>query len=151
MALVCTPSGGNRGEKANGVFDFYCVGGAKHDRSTKAEAAFVDTFTEVGSNVVENGSGPINLNGLTLVAEVFIESPVIEPSRSYITSGSTLGLASIYEWVAGPTSFGSGGVTPASFSSGDISALIPVHFPICSGELFRRRRIGSTIDFFDLS
>ena len=91
-----------------------------------AEAAVVVTFTEVGSDVLENGSGTINLNGLTFLADVFTEPAVIEPSQSYVISGSTLGLTAIYEGaIAGPTNFGLGGSTFASSGSGDTFGINP--------------------------
>jgi hypothetical protein len=85
-----------------------------------AQAGYIVTLNEVGSDVVATGSGAIDLTGLTFN---FIHSGMlagIGPSSATITTGPTLGSADVYFGIiSGPTSFGSGQNTSASSGSGD--------------------------------
>lgn len=87
--------------------------------SPPAEAGYIVSLAQVGSNVVATGSGTINLSGLTFFASTS-DSVVISPDGGYITLGK-LGNTSIgaYTGFTGPTSFGAGGITGASSGSGD--------------------------------
>jgi hypothetical protein len=81
-----------------------------------AQAAFVMTIQEVGSDVDVFGSGSINLTALTGVGSSGSAGAII-PVFATIVSGS--GAADVYEGLSGPTSFGSGtGADPASSTSG---------------------------------
>jgi hypothetical protein len=82
--------------------------------------AYTVTLRQVGSNVVANGSGAVNLTGLTLVgsgdgllAEIISKRGVIEMGPA--VSGSL----DQYRGFSGPTSFESGGPIGAGNGSGD--------------------------------
>ena len=82
---------------------------------------FTMTLQQVGSNVVANGSGAINLTGLTFVVSGTLEPGVIVPNIGIIQIGGSLGNPFIdqYTGITGPTSFGSGDTFEANTNSGD--------------------------------
>ncbi|MGH7103203.1 MAG: PEP-CTERM sorting domain-containing protein [Acetobacteraceae bacterium] len=85
-----------------------------------AQADYVVTLTQVGSNVVATGSGTIDLTGLSPDGGGSSEAGV-EPSAAGINTGPPIFAASsFYTGYTGPASFGSGGQTSASSGSGDI-------------------------------
>ena len=94
--------------------------------------AFTITLEQVGANVVANGSGAINLTGLTPAGGAAIGGGGIEASAGQIITGSP-GSATAYTGLNGPTSFGSGGLFNASTSSGDLFGRFPTQF---GGPLF---------------
>ena len=94
--------------------------------------AFTITMEQMGSNVVANGSGAINLTGLTPAGPAAIGGGGIEASAGQIITGSP-GSATAYTGLNGPTSFGSGGLFDASTSSGDLFGRFPTQF---GGPLF---------------
>ncbi|MGH9448470.1 MAG: PEP-CTERM sorting domain-containing protein [Terriglobia bacterium] len=77
------------------------------------------TLTQQGRNVVANGSGFIDLSGLTFNAEYSSASAALWPSNGYVNTGPTSSVPlDGYTGFTGPTSFGSGGGTSASSGSG---------------------------------
>src|SRR6516162_9395891 len=94
--------------------------------------AFTITLGQVGANVVANGSGAINLTGLTPAGGAALGGGGIEASAGQIITGSP-GNARAYTGLNGPTSFGSGGLFNASTSSGDLFGRFPAQF---GGPLF---------------
>jgi len=88
---------------------------------------FTITMEQMGSNVVANGSGAINLTGLTPAGPAAIGGGGIEASAGQIITGSP-GSATAYTGLNGPTSFGSGGLFNASTSSGDLFGRFPTQF-----------------------
>jgi hypothetical protein len=85
-----------------------------------AQAGYVVTLTQQGSNVVATGSGSIDLTGLSFF-EGNGDTAGIVPANAVILTGPTSNtLDSYYTGFTGPTSFGSGGDTAASSGSGDI-------------------------------
>jgi len=86
--------------------------------------AYTVTLEQVGANVVANGSGPINLTGLTFDGTASGGTTGITPNLGGIFTGPTSGLmADIYLGVSGPSNFGSGNATLASSGSGDLVGL----------------------------
>ena len=78
------------------------------------------TIQQVGPNVVATGSGSIDLTGLTLLAHDSGGSASLWPGEPVAVMGPTsLPNRSQYMGATGPSSFGSGGLTPASSGSGD--------------------------------
>src|SRR5437868_6952896 len=86
--------------------------------SQPAQAGYVVTLDQVGSNVVATGTGPIDLTGLTLLPAGGIGNAVMFPSSGNIFAGT--GSASRYQGLTGPTSFGIGSQTGASSFSGPL-------------------------------
>jgi hypothetical protein len=89
-----------------------------------ARAAYIVTFSEVGPNVVANGSGSINLTGLTLTSSPginFTQGFIVPFVAEEVTGPAGL-LDAVYTGFSGPTSFGSGGGAFADFGSGDLVA-----------------------------
>lgn len=92
---------------------------------TPAKASEIVTFTQSGSNVVATGAGTLNLAGLGQDSSVFTLSQ-IAPSLSIVFLGdTTFQGANVYTGITGPSSFGSGGDTVASSSSGSIFGIAP--------------------------
>src|ERR1700742_2336815 len=93
--------------------------------ASQANAAFVVTFTEDGQNIEESGSGAINLADFSFVetlpgAETQAAVTPFLPGFVSEISDTT----SIYGGdISGPTSWGSGAITGASSSFGDVVGL----------------------------
>jgi PEP-CTERM motif len=100
-----------------------------------AQAGYVVTLEQVGSNVVATGSGTIDLTGLTSDGNADLASAEIVPDSDVgiIQTGPTTGADSpatipvtVYTGFTGPFSFGpgrGGGGTLASSGSGDTVAI----------------------------
>jgi hypothetical protein len=87
--------------------------------SVQPAQAFTMTFKQVGANVVASGTGAINLTGLTFNGTSSFSAIGINPGAAVMLVGSTGVTVDTYTGFTGPTSFGSGGATFASMSSGD--------------------------------
>jgi hypothetical protein len=90
--------------------------------SVRPAQAYTVTLEQLGSNVVANGSGAIDLNGLNFVISVPLAPGVINASFGIIQIGDTLGnfpLIDKYTGFTGPTSFGSGIDFGTDIGSGD--------------------------------
>lgn len=87
---------------------------------SSAQAGYIVTLTQIGPDVVANGSGAIDLTGLSLIGFTPPYQADMEPDLAHILTGSSPGSqAAIYSGLSGPTSFGTGGVTFASSATGD--------------------------------
>jgi len=85
-----------------------------------SRASFVVTFQQVGSDVVANGSGPIDLSGLTFQGNAS-NTAVINPSIGLAVVGPTGSTFSdAYSGFSGPSNFGSGSAIEATSGSGDL-------------------------------
>ena len=92
--------------------------------------AYTVTLQQVGSNVVANGSGPINLPGLIFQGTSSVAAGVNAPSGDFFppqmnaSFGAILtgqvGVVTGYTGFTGPTSFGPGGLFFATTGSGDL-------------------------------
>jgi VPDSG-CTERM motif len=82
-----------------------------------AQAGYIVTLQQVGSNVVATGSGAIDLTGLAFDG-TFIGTAQVNPSLATLDVAS--GSFDDYIVTSGPSSVGSGGQTLASSSSGDV-------------------------------
>jgi hypothetical protein len=76
------------------------------------------TFQQVGPDVVETGSGTINLSALSAGGKEN-DDALVYPSIS-VTIGGAYGQDKFYGSISGPSSFGSGAEVNASSSSGDL-------------------------------
>src|SRR5262245_47145225 len=81
---------------------------------------FTMTLQQVGSNVVANGSGAINMTGLSFLNTGSIGTGSVWPVTGRI--GMASGNADVYIGFTGPSSFGAGPVTLANSFSGDAFA-----------------------------
>jgi hypothetical protein len=89
-----------------------------------AQAGYIVTLAQVGSNVVATGSGTINLADLSLF-EFSTAGGQIEPSNAAIFIGPTNAApVAVYGEIADPASFGSGLTTFASSGSGDAVGIL---------------------------
>jgi hypothetical protein len=93
-----------------------------------AEASVVIDVSEVGGNVVVKGGGTVDLTGLSFHAEGSVESGMI-PSFGGINAGS-FGSTDFYQGATGPASFGPGGLSFASSSSGDAFGVDALGFTV---------------------
>jgi len=84
----------------------------------QAHAGFIATIQQVGSDVVITGSGTINTTALTFELEGPL-GPEVFPSDTGVFLGTPYGSVGYYAGtLAGPSSFGGGGSTIGSSSSG---------------------------------
>jgi hypothetical protein len=85
-----------------------------------AQAGYVVTLTQQGSDVVATGSGPIDLSGLTFSSGSFTFAEM-NPSVADITTGPILVFTATdtYTGFSGPLNFGGGSPTDASSGNGD--------------------------------
>jgi hypothetical protein len=92
--------------------------------AASAEASFIVSIDQVGSNVVATGSGTINTAGLT--ADTTASSgPSLNPQAAVVGLGIRgLVTADLFTGESGPAAFGSGRSTSPSSGSGDRVALI---------------------------
>ena len=75
-----------------------------------AQAAFVFTLSQVGSNVVGTGSGSLNLTALTLgQTNTYGGNTEIVPSQALLFAGSGNAIDFYTGRFSGPTNFGTGG------------------------------------------
>jgi hypothetical protein len=91
--------------------------------SGQLRAGIVIDVSQVGANVVMNGSGSVDLSTLTRVGDgaEFIN---VSPAQGSIALGATpLGDINIYGSITGPGSFGTGITSTASSGTGDIFGL----------------------------
>jgi VPDSG-CTERM motif len=91
--------------------------------SVQPAQAYTVTLEQVGANVVANGSGAINLTGLTGLTFPSGDFVVPQMNASFgaILTGQVLGGAVTgYTGFTGPTSFGPGGFFFATTGSGDL-------------------------------
>jgi hypothetical protein len=85
----------------------------------QARADFIVTLQQVGPNVVSTGSGTFDLTDLSFFGGNLTGS-FISPIFGLLDMGPTTIMANdAYTGLSGPTSFGSGGSTPATSGSGD--------------------------------
>ncbi|MBV9008586.1 MAG: VPDSG-CTERM sorting domain-containing protein [Verrucomicrobia bacterium] len=90
--------------------------------STPAQANFIVTLQQVGSNVVATGSGAIDLTGLHGPSPANGASAIV-PVAGDIVTGSGNGTLYLGP-ISGPTSFGTGGPTDANSSTGPLVSLL---------------------------
>jgi hypothetical protein len=92
--------------------------------TSPAKAGYVVTLKEMGGDVVATGSGPIDLNGLSLEpppgGTSFAPSEIIPHPGIIITGPADSTATDTYVEVTGPASFGSGSLTFTSSGSGDL-------------------------------
>jgi hypothetical protein len=91
----------------------------------RAEAAFIATIEQIGSNVVVTGSGSLDLTGLTFLDTGGTTSG-IDPAASVLSIGPAGSVPTdVYRGsINGPSNFGSGGIAqPSSSGSGDRAGL----------------------------
>jgi hypothetical protein len=85
--------------------------------SIQPAQAYTVTLEEVGSDVVANGGGAIDLTGLSFLFGG-IAIPNISPNTASLSVGQSASVDA-YSAISGPASFGSGGFTFANGGSGD--------------------------------
>jgi hypothetical protein len=89
--------------------------------SVRPVRAYTVTLEQVGSNVVANGSGAVNLTGLTKASTPFGGPSAIAADIGFILMGAPSGgISDGYFGFTGPTSFGSGDVFLPNTGSGDL-------------------------------
>ena len=88
--------------------------------SVQPAQAYTVTLEQMGSNVVANGSGAINLTGLSFLASGTQGGAILQPPIGAIVTGTTDSAnVTFFSGFSGPTSFGSGNGDIASSGSGD--------------------------------
>jgi VPDSG-CTERM motif len=89
--------------------------------SQPAQAGYMVTLQQVGSNVVATGSGALDLTGLTLDFSGGA-APGLHPSliASIQTGPTPFAIVSVYLGVSGPSSFGTGSITFANSGTGSL-------------------------------
>src|SRR5947207_10874848 len=85
--------------------------------------AYTVTLEQMGSNVVANGSGPINFTGLNPAGPVDAPAEVVASLGTIVTGAHPLADSDLYLGITGPRSFGSGGQFFPNTSSGDFVGL----------------------------
>lgn len=80
---------------------------------------YVVKLIQKGNNVVALGNGAIDLTGLTYKSGGWVvSSDDVDPSIGDLSMGSVGSPGVLYQGMSGPTSFGSGGLSNATSSSG---------------------------------
>jgi PEP-CTERM motif len=98
-----------------------------------AQAGYVVTLTQEGTDVVATGMGPIDLTGLSFVGGGGGPGPsAMNPTDVAIITGAAA-VTDVYIGATGPTSFGSGGFTSVSSGSGDQVGIDGINQPGIDG------------------
>jgi hypothetical protein len=84
------------------------------------QAGYIVMLEQVGSDVVANGSGAIDLTGLSFLHDTGDVGFIAPDFATIFTGPGVSTVDKYYTGYTGPTSFGSGGGTTASSGSGDI-------------------------------
>jgi len=93
--------------------------------ASPAQAGYVVTLQEVGSDVVATGSGPIDLTGLTSAGPGGASASLFPAFGQIFTGGTNLGGdVDLYDGISGPTDFGFGDQKIAGDTSGDLVGVI---------------------------
>lgn len=85
-----------------------------------AEAAYMTTVQQVGSDVVATGSGSINLAGLIFSVNQSFEGYLDPSDGLLLLAGPSVNFTSYPLTYSGPTNFGSGSITFSSSGSGNV-------------------------------
>jgi hypothetical protein len=89
-----------------------------------AQAGYVVDLTQVGSDVVATGSGPIDLTGLTFSGNTSVSS-LVAPDAAIINTGTNSAVEDTYTGATGPASFGSGFLASfANSAAGDMVGIM---------------------------
>lgn len=116
-----------------GILALVCLLGLGITESARAN--YIVTLQQVGSNVVANGSGAIDLTGLALAFSGVTSNPLIRPATSLIITGPA-GPGVVDQYfsfsISGPNSFGGGGLTFVNSGSGDV---VGITVPSALGDL----------------
>jgi hypothetical protein len=75
-------------------------------RPTTGHVAFTFTVSQVGNNVVVNGSGSLITTGLPFVGNYSGFPPSISPNIGYLLSGTSGASLGFYSGISRPSSFG---------------------------------------------
>ena len=86
--------------------------------SNTAQGGYIISVSEIGSNVIAQGSGDLDLTGLTGPG-LGADSPRVDGSTGTIVIGASAGI-DVYGGAIPPTSFGTGLSTAATSGVGDI-------------------------------
>jgi hypothetical protein len=88
--------------------------------SSSAQAKYVVRFEEVGQNVVETGSGALDVTDLTNLGGSITHKPAVVPNDPFFSSGAIGAELQVFVGdLTGPDDFGAGPETFADQSSGD--------------------------------
>jgi hypothetical protein len=93
--------------------------------SSSAQAGYIVTLQQAGSNVVATGSGAIDLTGVTFLSQ-FVGPAGVNPAGGFIITGPASSVTgdAYLGLLVGPTSFGSGSLfATADSGSGDMVGL----------------------------
>ena len=97
--------------------------------SQPAQAGYIITLKQVGSNVVATGDGPIDLTGLSKGIPSILDIASVIPNTGAIMTGPVLPFMNVDVYntmtLSGPTNFGSGKATLANSGSGDLACILP--------------------------
>lgn len=89
-----------------------------------AQATYIVTLEQVGSNVVATGGGAIDLTGLFFSNQLSPVFPALDPNHGEITTGQPGSPVDLYTGFTGPTTFGSESGTLATGGSGDFVGIV---------------------------
>ena len=88
--------------------------------SKPAHAGYIATMQQVGADVVLDGSGAIDVTGLSVVPGTWSQGNGFVPSLGIVTLGTTAFTdIDLYSGITGPASFGSGSEIDPNTGSGD--------------------------------
>lgn len=127
---------------------------------SEADAAYTVTLSQVGNNVVANGSGTLNLADLSLQGTagggsyIWATHPSIGIGPEYIV-GHAIKEDDYQGPIVGPTNFGTGGAFNANAGSGDLVEMVPpndiyVYSGYVSGSQITNSSTWTDTNFTDL-
>jgi len=117
-----------------------------------ARADITITFELKGLNVVETGTGAIDLSGLTINSNGgILQIPPLNPSDGIAIVGQTRSMNDLYTGFTGPSSFGSGGFSSPSSATGDVFGIGAIDNDLAVPQGYISGSTVSATDTFDNS
>jgi hypothetical protein len=117
-----------------------------------ARADITITFELKGLNVVETGTGAIDLSGLTINTNGgILQIPPLNPSDGIAIVGQTRSMNDLYTGFTGPSSFGSGGFSSPSSATGDVFGIGAIDNDLAVPQGYISGSTVSATDTFDNS
>jgi hypothetical protein len=96
------------GNDARTYFDFDCDPGAGSGLASSAQAAYVVTFEEIGSDVIETGGGKLDLTDLIDFGSIFVAPQLVASSAFFLSGSAGFTHALLFAGAMGPSNFGPG-------------------------------------------
>ncbi|MDR3620682.1 MAG: PEP-CTERM sorting domain-containing protein [Paludisphaera borealis] len=94
--------------------------------SGRARAAIVLTMTQSGSDVVMSGGGTANLASFVFSFNISQKALIVPDARGIVTGPTGVVSTTVHDYISGPATFGTGGLSLATSGTGDRFGISPL-------------------------